>query len=223
MKFQPVYSFILTIFLVLCFVPNAFAQAGKSGMDLRMGLGANAMLLDVSTSVTGGDFLEVGGNSNGSWVAGPAGQISIGYRWSFFGIYIDQDLTGVWPTEESSAESGMFLGGTFVTARGIFPIFERLQLDLGIGLGVLYGAEEETKASLITDERGEPTAIFGLKGSLALTYYVTRSFGLGLHMDYLFGVNQYAFEQDIFSTTIKGEATFYYHSLVPGLHAMVRF
>lgn len=223
MKLHHLATLVFSLFLTLCFIPNAFAQAGKSGMDVRMGLGANALYFDLNTDLQAGSLGINMDRSSEDWLAGVAGQISVGYRWHYFGVYFDQDLTGIWETGEAASDASYFLGGSFITVRGILPIRDRLQLDLGIGLGVLYGAETEKTASLVVNDKNEPTAIFGLKGSFYLTYYITPAFGLGLHLDYLFGVNKYVSEFGILGQNIKTDITIYYHNLLPGLHAMLRF
>lgn len=223
MKFHPILGLVFSLFLTLLFAPNAFAQAGQGGIDIRLGLGAHALTADVNMSVSGdsSSYLDSGASSD-NWLAGPVGQISIGYRWQNFGIYLDQDLSGLWSTEGGEGQ-GAFMGGTFVTVRGILPVRDRLQIDLGIGLGALYGAETDEMPSIVANRKGEPSAMFGLKGSFYLTYYINRAFGIGLHLDYIFGVNKFSDEEEILGITMKAEMTLYYHNLLPGLHAVIRF
>ena len=166
--------------------------------------------------------------------AGLSFKLSAGYRWQYYGIYLDQDLGGVWYNDKGKDEmddKGRFLGGTYVVFRGIYAIMPNFSVDLGFGLGVMYSGGNKAKdmedmddpsdyrSPVIFDKNNDPSAAFAMKLSLGLTYFFSSSIGAGINLDYNIGLK-----------TLKNEAfggeskmKFRYHQINPGLQLVARF
>ena len=203
---------------------NAFAQAGSDGFDLRIGLGADVAMLNGRL-----DLNNFGYESDKViHYAGLMGKLEFGYRWTYGGIYLQQDLGGVFyaenEEEDANAETdgtGKFLGGTYIVGRGIYPVMDQLQLELGFGLGVMYsGGEEGTRDLLFADEEGKAAAAFAIKLSFAATYYITQNAGIALFLDYNYGTRKNKF--NTFGLA-KMEQTIRVHNVIPGIQGVIRF
>ena len=132
--------------LMLCSiqVPVAFASPTDSGLDIRVAMG---MPISFQSYKHGENppiewgmgyehhfdntYLMIGANT----------ELSFGYRWTYFGLYYDQELIYSWPAftcEDCGAGQKGFFGGSYITGRAILPVAEQVQLDFGIGLGIMY-------------------------------------------------------------------------------------
>ena len=218
MNVKLILSAIVFLFSLGLFSANAFAQAYEAGMDLRIGVAAD--LLRVKSTIDTGvlrydtPFINYDGFM---------GKISIGYRWAYGGIYIDQDLGGVWLNEGGAHDDGHFLGGTFFVGRGIIPVSPQFQIDLGVGIGTMYGhgdkinedePDAEYNPSLIVNDKGNPSAALAFKLSLSLSYYFSANFAMGVFCDY-----DYAFK------VLDDRVTFMdfgYHVIIPGIQVMLK-
>lgn len=222
--------FCLSLLFALLFSATAYADANEGGFDIRIGLAANLLRLKADSDANAFGF---SGSTDGEFLNydGPMGKLSLGYRWAYGGIYIDQDLGGVISREEEDENTAYFLGGTFIIGRAILPLSPRFQIDLGAGIGLLYGHGEKTsdpdygfdpdgfQTSIITDKNGDPSVAFAIKASLALTYYFSPAFGMGIYCDYNYAYKKISYENDYLSLDI----TRHYHVINPGIQAMIRF
>ncbi len=216
---------IALLFALVCvlFSTQAFADDFESGIDIRLGLSASTLSLgqyDYSSKV---------GMVEEHILAGISGNLSIGYRWSYVGLYLEQDMGGFWSTFDSDddydydegGDEPSFLGGTFLVFRAFLPVTDSFFLEFGLGLGLMYSEEkgEEYKESIImprksNGDEGDPIA-FAAKFSFAMTYYANHVFGIGLHVDYDLGLQFFDFEE----TDINMK----YHNVMPGIHVHLRF
>jgi len=142
------------------------------------------------------------------------------------GVYIDQDLGGVWNADDDvddfRDDEAHFLGGTFLVARGILPCTDQFMFDLGFGLGVMYSDGDKTKDieegnykyPLIFNKDGNPSAAFAIKLSFSLAYFFTDTIGAGIYVDY-----NYAFKKN----KSDYEVTYHYHVVNPGIQLVARF
>lgn len=220
MNIKLILSAIVFLFSLGLFSANAFAQANEAGMDIRIGVAADLLRLK-STIDTGSlryetDFINYDGFM---------GKVSIGYRWAYGGIYIDQDLGGVWFNEGDTGgkKEAHFLGGTFFVGRGIIPLSSQFQIDLGIGIGAMYGhgdkfneddPDADYKPSLIVNDKGNPSAALAFKLTLALAYYFSPNFAMGVFCDY-----DYAFK--VFDDKVT-YMDYGYHVITPGIQVTLK-
>ena len=265
MKLQAIIPAILLALFCALFASSAFAQADESGLDLRVGLGAQLLRVDStvtrSGSVLGKDYKITSELKDPIAFNGAIGKIAIGYRWKYFGLYLDQDLgsakwdgktpgykvsgnsdslglSGNAESQDEAIDQGekntYFLGGTYFTIRGIFPVTSSFQIDLGVGFGAIYADgdkaseanSENDKPALIANEDGDPCALFSLKFSLTLTYYFTKMFGLAVFLDYNLSFDNYDSTTKSYENTIstyKSESEKLYHLINPGLMAVLHF
>lgn len=232
MKIQYILSALVFVFSFCVFASSAFAQAGDRGFDVRVHLGAEILKLSGGASVSTGGLSASGVSDEFVDFVGMMGKISFGYRWNYFGVYIDQDLGGVWyqddDDENGKDDDGNFLGGTFIVGRGIYPIMKNLQVDLAFGIGVMYGAgdsgddllKEDAHVSLVMNEDFDPSAAFAIKAGVSLTYYFTDMIGAGIFFDYNFATRTNEYKGNL---GIKTELTFKYHVMNPGIQLVARF
>ena len=194
---------------------DAFADASHEGLEFGLSLNVSIVTGSVEVDGSSADFKET--------MVGFDGRLSIGYRFQWFGIYLDQDLGGIWVVgdseeddyfdEDEGDDKGVFLGGTFVTARGILPLMENaLEVNVGLGLGMMYGGGDK---SVILNDEGDPSVAFALKVTAGLTYYLTDSIGTGITFDYNVAFNNIK----VAGTEIKRTI----HSINPGLHIRAQF
>ena len=138
---------------------------------------------------------------------------------------------------EGSSTNGLnnddfyFLGGTYALVRGIIPATPQFQIDLGLGLGVMYsdgdskgdGTKRNHKSPLVRDTEGDKTAYFAIKLVLGLTYYFTDNFGLGLFSNLHVGSYDDSFKSDTDEGLIKTslDCTIILYDV--GLQGVIRF
>ncbi len=218
-----VLSFLM-LFTMAFLSTNAFAQAGDEGFDLRIGLGADVAILKATLGINNFSF-ESDKPVN---YAGLMGKLEFGYRWTYAGVYLQQDLGGVFYAEDEDETdtaaphdgTGKFLGGTYIVGRGIYPIVDQFQIELGFGIGIMYsGGKEETPDLLFYDEDYKAAAAFAIKLSFAATYYITDKAGIALFLDYNYGTRKN--KGGIGS--LKAEMRFHIHNVVPGIQGVIRF
>lgn len=215
MKQIKLFSAVLMALLICLFSTSAFAQAGNSGADLRIGLSGTYIYPKASMSI--GDLSLKATNDSG--FAGLNGKLEFGYRWQYFGAYLAQDLGGHWyiDASENADNPGRFFGGTYALFRGILPIMNTIQLELGLGVGLAYadGEKGSKKLPLISNENAENSVAFALKAALSFIYYVTDMAGIGIFIDYNYIHNQ--------TSKYGVEIKLIYHQIYPGIQASIRF
>jgi len=109
-------------------------------------------------------------------------ELAIGYRWKYFGLYIDWNadvLRAAYMKGSGKDKSLEVLIGYF-TLRGFIPINDAVYIDLAFGLGggipiggfLPYGFEEDYCCPTM----GMPLVF---KGSVGFTYFLDDWFGIG--------------------------------------------
>jgi hypothetical protein len=175
--------------LICCFASVSAAQAAPAdgGVDIRAAIDVPITLQvhserrDGSDETTHPKYLMSGLN----------GTISLGYRWMYGGIYIDQELMYMVPTFVSQGGDHGFLGGTYLMGRAIFPINDRIQLDLGVGIGIMYSDGVIKKYAQKEDRvKYENDIAFAAKASTSFLYYFNDWFSLGFSIDYSLGIQK---------------------------------
>lgn len=208
---------LLSVFSAF-FATNAFAAPG-SGFDIR--LSATAPIVNFTTTKESGS-----GNVTykdeydyDEWMVGFNGRVSLGYRWSILGLYIDQDLGWVKYNNQANKDiDPYFLGGTYLTVRALIPV-SALELDFGIGLGAMYSNGDDARAhtkhmAITTDSDGDASPCFAFKLAIELSYFITSSVGIGIDLDYAVGMSITNYHEGGYHV----EQTDYIHHFTPGLH-----
>ena len=230
MKTQTILPAMLALGLLM--VPAmASAQASAEGFDLRIALNYAHIFYEQSVQDSG-FFYDVDDLENDLY--GFGGSVSIGYKWRYAGLYIDQDLYGVEPLDYCMCigyqfnDEWYFIGGTYLVARVSPPITERFELDLGFGAGVMYSNGDDLYPGLynpiIVNDDGKASVALSFKASTSFTVYFTDIFGMGISFDYTVGLNKMKYEteeSDGVIRTIKMNNVV--HFLKPGLHFRLRF
>ena len=165
---------------------DAFAETGWNGYDLRVSV--TAPIVDQHTKLDFENLVPEGYEHASDVWAGFGGTISLGYRWGVFGLYVDQDLGGVWWTGEFDVKPTV-VGGTYLTFRSFLVLIENVEIDFGIGLGTMYSGGKAQENVLIFNKNFERSSAFAIRVGASLTYYVTKSIGVGINMDYSLGLN----------------------------------
>jgi hypothetical protein len=89
MKQLQISLFALIVLIAGLFAGNAFAQANKQGIDLRVGLA-------VPIYVGAGVGSDAGDLSASAFEGIGAGlDVQFGYRWKYFGILLEQQMYGL--------------------------------------------------------------------------------------------------------------------------------
>lgn len=165
-------------------------------------------------------------------MVGASGTLSVGYRWTAFGLYIEQVMGGLWwtgPTSEIEGyqyEDSSFLGGTFLTAKFIAPL-GATEFDLGIGLGAMYSAgpkwgdaDYNKGYTIIIDKDMDPGAAFAIRFVMGFTHFFGDLIGIGLHLDYNVAFNFVKPNKNIWGNVSNFESTI--HQFNPGLHVQIK-
>ena len=85
---------------------NAYAETHWTGFETRLGLTATILDAHTKNDAKKAEY-KVEGDKDGEFqhakdiAAGLSGTISFGYRWDMFGIYLEQEIGGVWWTGDS--------------------------------------------------------------------------------------------------------------------------
>lgn len=209
---------------------TASAQASKEGMDLRIALNYAHVFYEQSIQDSG-QFEDAEELDNDLF--GFGGSVSIGYRWHYAGLYIDQDLDGVkliepcWCIGYQFGSDWYFLGGTYLVARVSPPITDHFELDLGFGAGVMYSNGHELNPGfyhpIIVNDDGKASVALSFKASASFTVYFTDIFGMGLFFDYTIGLTKMKYEEETDGVIRTIKMNNYVHFLKPGLHFRLRF
>ena len=196
------------VFLFVCaFCTTAFAQADKTGLIVRGGLevpiyaGASAKIGDTDMGV--GALTAVG----------PGIDIAFGYRWTYFGILLEQQFGVIFATDEAlkarwkpdkdyiiDKGDPAFLGSTYFLVEEYIPIGSEFMITIGQGLGASYGSGQNLLYVTDTD------AAFAFKVELGLTYFLFGQHGLGINFEW---AGSLAFDDGVsFSATYNPMLTY---------------
>ncbi|MBO4350726.1 MAG: outer membrane beta-barrel protein [Proteobacteria bacterium] len=187
--------FCITALIGSLCAADAYADAVHEGFDARLGI--SALILAHS------------GPGAGDTMIGVNGTISLGYRFQrYIGVYVDQDLGGVWSTsggdDYDEESSGAFHGGSFAVVRGIFgAYYDDIEFSVGGGPGAMYGAGDGSDAC------------FAIRLTAGFAYYVTDSIGIGVGIDYNLGFIKPKDEFEIEMHLV--------HQINPGLRLNINF
>ena len=216
-------GFLLSLFTAF-FATNAFAVP-DSGFDIRVG--GSAPIVGFSSEIEGssyGSSFEENHHSK-DWMVGFNARLSVGYRFSVIGIYLDQDLAWLkYNNKEMDKLDPYFLGGTYLTFRALIPVGS-LELGLALGLGMMYDngddwRENTDHPAFITDGDGDASPCFALKIGFEMTYFITDFIGIGIDLDYSIGMIFVDYQSH---GDYKYEQTDYVHYFTPGLHVALVF
>ena len=225
MKIRSLTLGLLLSLFTAFFATNAFAVP-SSGLDIRVS--GTAPIIGFSTEIEANDGFGATYEENRhskDWMVGFNARLSVGYRFSMLGIYIDQDLAWVkYNNKEKKEVDPYFLGGTYLTFRLLVPI-SSLEFDFGLGLGMMYDNGDDWRAgtkhpALITDKDGDASPCFAIKLGLEFTYFFTDFIGIGIDLDYAIGM---IFVDYQYHGDYKYEQTDYVHHFTPGLHVRLAF
>ncbi len=186
---------LASLFLIFaCFATtNAFAQADKTGLDLRVGLAVPYYAGASSSLDIAGTELKASGLS----AVGVGLDVQVLYRWTYFGLGIEQLIGGVFALDQTLAFSGSldgvdanvsyfdkgdgaFYGATFFLLKEYIPIGRSHLITISEGLGATYGAKLDHKRLYVTDS----DAAFGVKFDLGYTYFIMETYGVGINLEY---------------------------------------
>ncbi|MBO4350427.1 MAG: hypothetical protein J6A01_05710 [Proteobacteria bacterium] len=208
---------------------DAQAETGWEGLEMRVALtapvvdGHSKFVLKGST-----EYVEVKKESdykhNDDVWAGFSGTLSFGYRWGVFGLYVDQDMGGVWWTGKGDRDP-VFIGGTYLTFRGLLGLRHDVELEFALGAGTIYsGGDKDKTDKIISNKDGEHSAAFALKFGFGLTYYLLpNTIGVGINLDYNLGLNIYSTEINLGVARIDGTQYNLIHHVNPGIHVIAQF
>ncbi len=218
MKVKALALGLLLSFFSAFFATNAFANPG-SGLEIKVS--GTAPIVNFTTTKEGerGSVTYKDEYDYAEWMVGFNGRISLGYRWSLIGLYIDQDLGWVkYNNTENKDIDPYFLGGTYFTFRALIPL-SALEFDFGLGLGLMYSNGDDARAhtkhmAITTDSDGDASPCFAFKIAIGLSYFITNSIGIGIDLDYAVGMNIVSYHEDGY----RVEQTDYIHHFTPGLH-----
>lgn len=186
-------SGLISLFLLFaCFATtNAFAQADKSGLEIRAGV---VVPYFVGASASVSDDVEVGSVNNLKAV-GVGVNLQLLYRWTYFGLGIDQMVSGIFALDNSFSLSisdtdwdlngyekgdGLFYGATFFVLKEYIPIGSTHLITFGEGIGATYGANKKHQKVYETSS----DAAFAFKFEIGYTYFLFDLFGIGLNLEY---------------------------------------
>ena len=222
--------FLALLALGLLMIPStAFAQASKEGLDIRIALNYADVFYEQSVQDSGQDVEELDND-----LSGFGGSVSIGYRWRYIGLYIDQDMDGVKPSDfcwcigYELENKWHFLGGTYLVARVSPPITDYLELDLGFGAGVMYSNGNDLNPEsnifpIIVNDDGKASVALSFKASASFTVYFTDIVGMGIFFDYTIGLNNMKYEEETDGIIRTIKMNNLVHFLKPGVHLRLRF
>lgn len=225
-KFLPaVLAFVLMMLPTI-----AFAQASKEGVDLRISVNYGHVFYEQHVPEAAIDVDDLSEDFGGI-----AGSVSIGYRWQYIGLYLEQDLAGLdhddfcWCTGYQIDKGWHFLGGSYLVVRASPSVTERFELDMGVGAGVMYTTGHDDSnfgtagamVPIILDDEGKASVALSFKASIGFTVYFTDIFGMGAHFDYTLGLDKMKYVDDVDGTVVRMNN--YIHFLNPGIHFLMRF
>jgi len=224
---------LFLFFLLSVFSSQALAQNYPRGFDLRVGIGASVMYNDITVKVLSTSVKEkeryMGINTN----------ISVGWRWKYVGLYLDQDLGGIWRTQTlnidrfldesfeplSDANSKKrFLAGTYFLVRFFIPFNDQAFISIAAGIGQTYNTGSSDIWHKTKKFAGSGLAF---KLQLQTTFFVTSFMGLGLTLEI---VGTDSSEKGIFLPDpeipgLKNRVTMAYDIYIfqPGVHVNFNF
>ena len=208
------------------FATNAFAD-----IDIRAGINFSA--IGITEDSTQSDYYGYYHRQHLEFedpMIGVTGTLSLGYRWSIIGLYIEQDIGGLWWTGYTSTvegynyEDASILGGTYATVKLILPLGST-DIDLGLGLGAMYSTgakhdEPQDSYAIIIDRNMDPSAAFAIRFTMGFTHFFGDFIGIGLHFDYNVGFNYVTPNRAIWGDIRNYESTV--HQINPGLHLQIK-
>ena len=219
---------LLTIFCVFLAMPNAMAKLQTQseetseafnatmdsffmpphstlGPELRFALNAQVFKATLDGDLDYTDDTDT--------LAGVGVTLSIGYRFMFMGVYLDQNLAGIFGEQNHDYEYSRFLGSTYVTFR-FFKTISMFEFEGGVGLGAMYMVSAHPDIMLDCDGLASSAASFAMKFTIGSTARF-GGFGVGIHLDYELGINP--------QTYGKYNITQLLHSFQPGIHMLYKF
>ena len=255
---------LFLITLLLFFSPaDASADGGHTGFDLGIHMGEPLIYQTSKLNYRNGNNKGTEDSKIDDPLIGLSSvKLSFGYKWKYIGVYLEQELGGVlWDVGEPVEYDGEIIykynnwdydwflsaewhnkwiwGGTFICAKGMLPIGgllnNRMEIDLTTGLGMVYSDEgADHVAPLTFNFENELSPWLAFKFGIAITYFFTDVFGMGINFDYnlvvrIFKLSEsvnkeirehynprYAYKSDVMLTILL-------HQISPGIHFRFNF
>ena len=213
MKFSQIsLGMLLALFCVFFSIQSAMAAPDSdSGLELRLGLNAPVFKATIDGDI---DF-----KSDTDTIAGFGMTFSLGYRFMFMGVYLEQNLAGIFGEQNYDYEDSRFYGSTYGTLRFIGS-FDWLELEGGVGLGAMYMVSAHPDIMLDADGSASSAVCFAMKFTIGATARF-GGFGVGLHLDYELGINPQSFE--VPPMIPKVDVMQLLHNVQPGIHFLYKF
>lgn len=160
------------LFFVFCafFSSSAFAQADATGVEIK-------------AAITAPIYLYNNGITSDKTYYGVGVNLALGYRWQYFGLYIDQDFRSVFVKKSEDKYKGHFMGAFHVMGRTVLAINTDFLIYGGFGLGFMYGTHDNRKDLGLNKN----DIAFSLKAQLGFSYFLTERFSIGLDFSYAYG------------------------------------
>lgn len=186
---------VLFLFLASFTTTNAFAQADKTGIDLRVGLSVPFY----TGAPTAFETNRVNASHSGINMVGVGLDVQALYRWKNVGIGVEQLIAAAIAYADSSADTlkalgvnmpdetglfkfgeGAFYGATYFIIKSYFPAGKTHLVTISPGVGVAYGARIPQKHLF----GNESDLALSVKLELGYTYFIMDTYGVGLNLEY---------------------------------------
>ena len=160
---------MLTLMAVMELSSSATTSSAYSGFELRVGVSVPIGATHLS--------------------AGVQGNIEIGYRWQYFGLYIQQDLGGNFYLKDNFYQkikegASAFSGSTYLTAKGLISSkAHKHYFAIILGVGVTYG-NFEYMPFIIPKDVSYPYPGFTFKAGLGYEYRINNDMTFGVSVEY---------------------------------------
>lgn len=184
---------VLLLLLASFMTTNAFAQADKTGIDLRVGLSVPFY------SGSPMEFREGSYSQRGINMTGVGLDIQALYRWKNVGVGIEQFLGGAIASWDSSNDDlrnlgeaipeevgffkygeGTFYGATYFIVKAYFPANPSHLITISTGIGAAYGAGEPEKHIF----GNTSDSALSVKLELGYAYFIMDTYGIGVNLEY---------------------------------------
>lgn len=121
---------------------------------------------------------------------GVQGNVEIGYRWEYIGLYLQQNLGGNIYLKDDFYQkikkgASAFSGSTYLTIKGLISSStHKHYLSVIFGVGVTYG-NFEYMPFIIPNDVSYPYSGFTLKAGLGYEYRITNDMTFGVSVEYM--------------------------------------
>ena len=186
---------VLLLLLASFTTTNAFAQADKTGIDLRAGI--SVPFYSGSPSAFKGDTFNI--QRNGISMTGVGLDIQALYRWKNFGLGVEQFIGAAIAYIDSSDDDlksrgeaipgevgffkygeGTFYGATYFIVKAYFHADKTHLITISSGIGAAYGTGEPEKHIF----GNTIDSALSIKLELGYAYFIMDTYGIGVNLEY---------------------------------------